>query len=163
MPSPIDTKNTLVLGIGNILLSDEGVGVHLLHYLQQHYQFESVEFIDGGTLSFTLAIAIENTEQLIVLDAAQWHEPPGTIRCLQDEAMDVFLSKPSLSVHEVSLVDLLNIARLTGRFPKRRALIGIQPETLSWGTTATTQVTQALPIAAQQVAKLIQQWQQQPA
>lgn len=153
------TTKTLVLGIGNTLLSDEGVGVHLLNYLQKHYDFPRVDFLDGGTLSFTLATSLENTEQLIVLDAAQWHQPPGTIRVLQDEAMDTFLSKPSLSVHEVSLVDLFDITRLTGHLPKKRALIGIQPEYLDWGDKPTEKVAQAIPRAAQQAAELIQAWQ----
>ncbi len=153
------TATTLVLGIGNILLSDEGVGVHLLNYLEKHYDFHQVKFVDGGTLSFTLATLIENTENLLVLDAAQWQQMPGSIRILHNEAMDSFLSKPSLSVHEVSLVDLFDIARLTGHFPKRRALIGIQPDSLDWGDQPTEKVAQAIPLAAQQAAELIQTWQ----
>ena len=151
-------SRTLVLGIGNTLLSDEGVGIHVLRYLQSHHPLPDVEFLDGGTLSFPLATAIENTENLIVLDAAQWHQTPGTIRCLQNEAMDQFLSKPSLSVHEVSLVDLLDIARLTGHYPQQRALIGIQPEVLDWGHDPSPSIAQVIPDAAQQTLRLIQHW-----
>ncbi len=158
MYADITRTSTLVLGIGNTLLSDEGIGVHVLHYLQHHHELPNVEYLDGGTLSFPLATAIENHQNLIVLDAAQWHESPGTIRCLQNEAMDQFLSKPSLSVHEVSLVDLLDIARLTGYFPKQRALIGIQPDILDWGDSPSPVIAQVIPNVVQHTLELIKHW-----
>ena len=72
--------NTLVLGIGNTLLSDEGLGIHLLNYLRSNYpEFPGVTYLDGGTLSFTLAPEIEDCDNLIVLDAAQLDAEPGSI------------------------------------------------------------------------------------
>lgn len=152
---------TLVLGIGNTLLSDEGAGVHAIHYLQdRHPDFPATTFIDGGTLSFTLATDIEQTDNLIVIDAAQLHAAPGTIKIFVNEDMDHFLGKGNKrSVHEVGLLDLMHISRLTGHFPRQRALIGIQPEKLDWGETPTEAVSAAIPLACKQAIEQIRSWQ----
>ncbi|HEY9150780.1 MAG TPA: hydrogenase maturation protease, partial [Gammaproteobacteria bacterium] len=121
MPTP---PSVLVLGIGNSLLSDEGVGVHAIHSLEKESPLPGVQYLDGGTLSFTLAGTIEDSEQLIVVDAAELGAPAGTVRCFEGTAMDGFLgSNRKRSVHEVSLLDLLAVVLLAGRLPERRALV----------------------------------------
>jgi hydrogenase maturation protease len=155
-------NNTLVLGIGNTLLADEGAGIHALQYLCTRFpEIPGVRYLDGGTLSFTLAGEIEDSDNLIVIDAAQLGAPPGTVCVMAGDAMDHFLGKGKQSVHEVGLVDLMDIARLTGTFPKHRALIGIQPGTLGWGEQPSTVVSQAFPKVAQQAQELIDQWSAQ--
>jgi hydrogenase maturation protease len=151
---------TLVLGIGNLLLTDEGAGIHVLRYLTEHHpHLPGVEYLDGGTLSFTLAAAIEDADHVIVIDAAQLHAPPGTVRCFEGEIMDRQLGAAKLSVHEVGLVDLMDIVRLAGRLPHRRALVGIQPETIAeWGENPTPMVAAAVPRAAAEVVRLIDAW-----
>ena len=151
---------TLVLGIGNNLLTDEGAGVHAIAYLQQHHAaLADTRFLDGGTLSFTLAEDIGAADQLIVVDATQLHAPAGTVRVYEDAEFDAFLhGQPNRSVHEVGLVDLLQIMRLTERLPQRRALVGIQPEILDWGETPTTAVAAAIPVACQHVVDVIHRW-----
>jgi hydrogenase maturation protease len=153
--------HTLVLGIGNTLLSDEGVGVHAIQYLQQHHaDIPETEYIDGGTLSFTLAGLIEQAQNLIVIDAAQLHAQPGTIRTFVDSEMDDFLNhNRKSSVHEVSLMDLLSIAALSEQLPPQRALIGIQPEIVDWGEAPSVKVQAAIPHACAQVLSLIKAWQ----
>jgi hydrogenase maturation protease len=153
-------NHTLVLGIGNTLLSDEGAGVHMLDYLRDHFpDLPCVEYLDGGTLSFTLAAWIEEATNLIVVDAAELQAAPGTVQVFRGEAMDRFAGKTKRSVHEVSLGDLLSIAHLTGTLPANRALIAIQPEMLEWGSSLSDGVARALPCAAQQVVDLIMEWQ----
>jgi hydrogenase maturation protease len=150
---------TLVLGIGNTLLSDEGAGVHALVYLQTHHpDLDGVAYLDGGTLSFTLAEAITESDNLVVLDAAQLGADPGTVRGFVGEDMDRFLGTTKRSVHEVGLLDLLDIARLSERLPANRALIGIQPEKLDWGDAPTEPVSDAIPEAAGMALKLIESW-----
>ena len=152
--------STLVLGIGNNLLTDEGAGVHAITYLQQHHAtLANTRYLDGGTLSFTLAEDIGAADQLIVVDATQLCAPAGTVQVYEDTEFDAFLhGQPNRSVHEVGLVDLLQIMRLTDRLPKRRALIGIQPETLDWGEVPTPSVAAAIPIACQHVVDVITRW-----
>ena len=151
---------TLVLGIGNTLLTDEGCGVHVLDQLRElGLESHSVTLLDGGTLSFMLTETIQKHEQLVVLDAAQLGEAPGTLRCLVNEEMDRFLGKCKRSAHEVGLLDLMDIARLTDSLPRRRALIGIQPEVVDWGTEPTPAVAEAIPLAVEEVCRLLDEWQ----
>lgn len=152
-------QRTLVLGIGNTLLSDEGLGIHLLEYLRaRHPEIPGVSWVDGGTLSFTLAPLIEEHENLIVLDAAQLNRAPGAIRLLTGAEMDAFVGHGKRSVHEVGLIDLLTIARLQERLPERRALLGIQPAEFGWGDHPGAAVSRAIPEAAAQVLNLIHSW-----
>jgi hydrogenase maturation protease len=155
------TRRTLVLGIGNTLLGDEGVGVHAVHALEARLGSpKNVQFLDGGTLSFTLAGPIESTDQLIVIDAAQLNAPPGTVQAFEGEEMDRFLGRQrKRSVHEVGLLDLMTIARLTDALPARRALIAVQPEYVDWADAPTPAVAAAIPRACDIANGLIERWQ----
>jgi hydrogenase maturation protease len=120
---------------------------------------DDIELMDGGTLSFTLAGAIEDAEQLIVIDAAQYDGEPGTTKVFIGEQMDVFVGgNRKRSVHEVSLIDLLMIARLAGQLPQQRALIGIQPRDIDWGETPTPPVAAAIQEACDQALQLVKEW-----
>jgi hydrogenase maturation protease len=150
----------LVLGIGNVLLCDEGAGVHAMRRLEQGCRDPTVQFADGGTLSFTLAGLIEASPALIVLDAAEMKAPPGSVAVFEGERMDAFLgSERKRSVHEVGLLDLMALAALGGRLPERRALIGIQPQTVDWAEEPTPVVAQAIPMACERARELIERWQ----
>jgi hydrogenase maturation protease len=154
------SEPTLVLGIGNILLGDEGCGVRAMEYLRARFpELPGVAYLDGGTLSFTLAPAIERVSRLIVLDAAQLQAEPGTVRCFEGADMDRFLGQVKRTVHEVGLLDLLDIARLCERLPPRRALVGIQARQISWSDTLSPPVAAALPVAAEYVLALLEKWQ----
>jgi len=157
----LNNNKTLVLGIGNTLLSDEGVGVHVINQLLQDDDCgDDIIYLDGGTLSFTLAHPIESCDQLIVVDASEIKSSPGTVRVFENEDMDHFVTTGNKkSVHEVGLVDVMSIAMLAGKLPARRALVGIQPESLDWGEHPTVAVQQAIPEACEQVRCLIDRWQ----
>ena len=152
-------ESILILGIGNTLLQDEGVGVHVIDYLRQSGELpEKVSLVDGGTLSFSLVADIEDADKLIIIDAAELGEAPGTIRCLENEDMDRFIGGMRRSVHEVSLLDLMDMARLTGFLPRQRALLGIQPQIVDWGEQPSAQVRTAIPEAAARVIRLVKNW-----
>jgi hydrogenase maturation protease len=152
---------TLILGIGNTLLSDEGVGVHVVRHLAAHHGDEpDVTFLDGGTLSFTLAGDIADHDCLIVVDAARLDGPPGTVGCFEDEAMDRYLGRAQMSVHEVGLSDLMDMARLSDTLPRHRALIGIQPSVLDLGDGPSVEVAPAVAVAAGLALDLARRWQQ---
>jgi len=153
---------TVVLGVGNTLLSDEGVGVHVVEQLRRvHPDLHGVEYVDGGTLSFTLAGTMAEAEQLIIIDAAELRAAPGTVTLFENTAMDDYLGRGKRrSVHEVSLLDLLAIAHLTDSLPARRALIGIQPQELGWGDAPSPAVAAAIPCACDMTIDLIRKWRQ---
>lgn len=157
-------RTTLILGIGNTLLSDEGVGIHVIDHLDaSNPDRQHITCLDGGTLSFTLAGPIAEHDNLVVIDATQLHAPPGTLQTFIGSKMDSFLGGTRQNVHEVSLADLLDISRLSGCLPQNRALIGIQPEFIDWGDGVSAQVAGAIEPAAAQALALHQTWQQTPS
>lgn len=149
---------TVVLGIGNTLLADEGVGVHVVGAMRRE-RAPGVEFIDGGTLSYALAADLYGAARLIVVDAAELGEAPGALRVLTGEAMDRFLAGPTRrSVHEAGLADLLQVLALEDGLPGERALVAIQPQSVDWGDAPTPAVAAALPAACRAVRALIDGW-----
>ncbi len=151
----------LVLGIGNTLLTDEGVGVHVVHALEPELgHLPEVTLLDGGTLSFTLAGPIEEADALIVVDAANIKTSPGGWTLLKGEEMDAFLtSNRKASVHEVGLTDLRAIAILAGHWPEKRAMLAIQPQTIDWGEQPTPAVAAAIPPVCAAIIEQIREWQ----
>jgi hydrogenase maturation protease len=157
-------NGTLILGLGNVLLTDEAVGAAVLKALEPiAEQDPDLTLYDGGTLSFTLAHPIADADRLIVVDAAAMGDPPGTVRVFEGAAMDRQLSAHAKSVHEVSLSDLFDIARLTDTLPAQRALIGIEPARVDWGDQLTAEVASAIPDAVAHIRALLTQWRQASA
>ncbi len=160
-PAQQDQVKTLVLGIGNTLLTDEGIGVHVLEKIKQSKSLilQDAEIMDGGTLSFTLAEPIEKCEQFIVIDAAELKAAPGTVKVFENQAMDSYITSGNKrSVHEVSLADVMSITLLSGHLPKKRALIGIQPLDIDWGDQPTEAVSAAIPVAVNEIESLLDRW-----
>jgi len=149
---------TLVLGVGNTLLADEGAGVHAMQFLKDQYDLPDTEFLDGGTLSFTLAGAIAEATNLIIFDAAQLDSEPGCVRVFEGAEFQDYLSSGCRSVHEVGFADLMDITRLLDCLPDNCALIGIQPGYVDWSDRPGEAVHDAIPKAAAQGAALICRW-----
>ena len=151
--------DTLILGVGNTLLTDEGAGVHAMTYLQREGDLpDNVRFLDAGTLSFVLADDIASAANLIIFDAAQLDADAGEVCVFEGPALDEFLTSGRRSVHEVGFADLMDIARLQDCLPRRRALIGIQPGDFGWGSEPGNAVRAALPRAAARARELLADW-----
>jgi hydrogenase maturation protease len=149
----------LVLGFGNILLGDDGAGVQLVARLSAVLPDSRCEFVDGGTMSFSLLSHVENANALLVIDAAELGHPPGFTALFENGAMDDFLrTSRRRTVHEVGLVDLLDMARLRDCLPHRRALLCIQPGLIDWSETLSPAVEAALAQASNQARKLLSRW-----
>ena len=151
--------SSLVLGFGNVLLSDDGAGVQLVQQLRSELGEDAATFVDAGTLSFSLLSYVDAANSLLVIDAANINGAPGTIGLFRGAAMDEFLSSNRRrSVHEVGLIDLLDMARLGDCLPRRRALLCIQPQRIDWSESLSDPVASALPEAARQATALLQRW-----
>jgi hydrogenase maturation protease len=149
----------LVLGFGNILLGDDGAGVSIVERLRADALFDACELIDGGTLSFTLLPYVEATDALLVVDAAELEASPGMVALFEGSAMDSFLrSARRRTVHEVGIIDLLDMARLRGSLPSRRALLCIQPGPIDWTDALSTPVELGLATAVSKARALISIW-----
>lgn len=149
-------SSTLVIGIGNSLLGDDGAGIHVIQRLGSRSLPGHVELVDGGTLSFTLLEKVEGAERLIIVDAARLEAEPGAVRVFRDAEMDGYLAKGNRpSVHEVNLLDVLTAARLRGRLPPCYALVGIQPRDVEWSSTPSQPVEKAVDEAVGIIVEML--------
>lgn len=124
-----------LIGLGNILMRDEGVGVHAVEALKKGYDFpDQIKLLDGGTMGLDLLPYIEEMEKVLFIDALDLKKEPGTIAVLEDDEIPSIL-KPALSFHQVGLSDLLFAAKFMGMKPSKITLIGIQPEKIEMGLT----------------------------
>lgn len=149
---------TLVLGLGNRLMSDDGFGVEVLTLLSSRYRFSgAVRLLDGGTLGLDLLPYLEDVDNLLIIDALETQAPPGEVSRLEgDEVPRAFASK--LSVHQMGVQDLLAVAELQGHLPARLVVWGVQPQSVEVGLDLTPTVAAALPDVVQGVVTELQGW-----
>jgi len=130
----------VVLGIGNILLSDEGVGVRVVDRLEKEYRLPpEVEVIDGGTCGMEMLEQLESLDALIVVDCVRCGQPPATPVLLKGDDVPVFF-KTKLSPHQVSLSDVLASLEFTDKAPQQTVIVGIQPVSMDTGMELTPEV-----------------------
>lgn len=133
----------LVLGLGNILLSDEGVGVRVVEALAANYVFpEEVQLVDGGTCGMDLMDIVAGCDVLIVVDAMRAEAKPGTVLRFADDDVQASFQL-CLSPHQLGLSDLLAALTLTDETPQRVILIGIVAQDLSLGLELSDSVADA--------------------
>ncbi|ARE38823.1 Hydrogenase maturation protease [Rhodovulum sp. P5] len=151
-------RSTLVLGVGNSLLSDDGVGLHVLDAVRARDLPPDILLCDGGTIGLALLGEVAAAAALIAVDACNMGAAPGELRVFEGVAMDAMLRGTKRSAHEVALADLLDAARLTGALPAHRALVAIQPVSTEWGLEPTPEVAAAVPLAVDAVMHLHRTW-----
>jgi hydrogenase maturation protease len=141
----------LVLGLGNVLCGDDGVGAVAVHLLERRYRVpDGVQVLDGGTLGLSLLPLVEQAQVAILVDAIRTDDPPGSlVRIEGDDVAPAVASR--LSVHQVGVMDLLEAARWRGRLPPRLVLLGIVPQSLELGVRRTSAVEAALPSLVESV------------
>jgi hydrogenase maturation protease len=135
----------LVLGLGNVLCGDDGLGAVAIARIGARYEVpEGVSVLDGGTLGLSLLPYVEDSEKVILVDAINAEAPPGSfVRLEGDEVGPAVAGR--LSVHQVGVADLLDAARWRGRLPEELVLLGLVPETLEVGVTRSACVEAGLP------------------
>jgi len=152
----------LVLGLGNLLLQDEGVGVRVIERLRARYAFpDHVIVLDGGTLGLDLLPYIEEASHLVIVDAVNAGKEPGTLVRLVNDEIPAFLG-PKVSPHQVGLQDVLALAQLRGHSPAEVVLWGVQAERLAPGLDLSPAVAaQVEPLCARVIEELTR-WQSAP-
>ncbi len=149
---------TSIIGLGNILLKDEGVGVHTVNAIRERYSFSpDVEIIDGGTLGLDLLHFFEGKDQVLILDAVDFHKEPGYIGVLDDENIPSALFA-KLSVHHIGLSDVLFAAKLLNFTPAKLRLIGIQPESIEVGLDMTASISGKMDQLIDLVIQTLKEW-----
>jgi hydrogenase maturation protease len=150
--------NTVVLGLGNLLRRDEGLGIRAMERLRAMYVLPpSVQCVDGGTLGLDLLCYVEDVERLLVLDAALTGGPPGTLLRLWQEEIPAFFGMRT-SPHEIALPDLLAVTRLRGTAPRELVFWGMQPDTIALGWDLTEAVAAHLDELADAAAAELRRW-----
>ena len=137
---------TLVIGLGNRLLSDEGIGLVLLEALaRQATEFPSVDFLELGTGGMAVFHAMAGRKTALILDCARMGAAPGVIRCFTPDTVRSGEAQPFFSLHEGALLDLIALSRRVGECPERIIIFGIQPETLMPGEQVSPILQARLP------------------
>lgn len=140
-----NTKKVLILGVGNILLRDEGVGVRAVEKIKNEYPLpDEIEVMDGGSLGLRLLPYLEGREAIFIIDAVDGRDKPGDIFRIEGEDIEEIYNARKLSSHQIGLREVLALARLQDIMPKKLCLFGIQPYTVDLGLDLSEPVSSRL-------------------
>ena len=154
---------TLVLGVGNLLVSDEGVGVHVIERLTETYDLpKGVQVLDGGTLGLDLLYYLEGVENLLIVDAVEMDKEPGTLLRMQGDEIPSFLSI-KMSPHQIGIPDMLFAAKLRDLYPRNVVLWGIQPATLEVGLELSPVIAAQVDVLVSKIVAQLTQWGERPS
>ena len=138
-------KKTIVLGLGNPLMSDEGIGVCLVDRLSElSDKYSEVEFIDAGTGGLTLLHFFEGREKAVIIDCAMMEKEPGTIKKFTPEQVKSVKQLAHQSLHEQDILKIIKMAKTLDQCPKEIVIFGIQPEQVSLGQTLSNELEQKI-------------------
>ncbi|MBW4055751.1 MAG: hydrogenase maturation protease [Proteobacteria bacterium] len=125
---------TLVFGAGNLLLTDEGFGVHFITYLQKHYRFpEDVELYDGGTLGIMVTHMLEAADHVYLVDVIDAKGEPGDICRYEKEDFMLGRLPIKMSPHQIGIQEVLALSELRDRCPEKISLFGVIPQSYDAG------------------------------
>lgn len=144
----------MILGIGNLLMGDEGVGVHTVRALGKMALPAGIELVDGGT-SPELLQYLDTAEKLVVIDAMDISDAPGSIYRFRLNDLKTE-PKGMASAHDIGLMSLINLSRLTGRRIPETVFIGVQPKTMDWGMELSPDVMAKIPVILRLVMQEVQ-------
>jgi hydrogenase maturation protease len=148
-----DRTPVLVLGLGNVVCTDDGAGIAAIHKLIREYDLpEGVLALDGGTLGLSLLPLVDSADQVILVDAINGEGPPGTQVLIEgDEVAPAVYER--LSPHQIGVADVLAGASLLGRYPDRVVVIGVVPESIELGVERTPAVEASIPELVERVVE----------
>ena len=151
-----------VIGVGNVVLSDDGLGVHAVRRLAERHDVAGVEIVEGGTAGLLLLPCLADARRAIVVDAIDTGAAPGTLVRLEGGDLDRGLATVS-TVHDVGLADLLGAARISGAWPEELVLHGAQPGSTAVGAELTAPLAACLDRLVDRVASDLARWGATPA
>ena len=154
-----DGNNEIVLlGVGNILLTDEGLGVHVVEDLKANYTFTpQISLIDGGTMGMELLTYMRGMKKILLIDAVNGGEAPGTIYEFPHRELEQYFTD-HISVHEVGMQDILRIRAIQENPLEDAIVIGVEPESLDVGFEPSAPVQKALPEVKERVLRVLREW-----
>ncbi|WP_456434206.1 HyaD/HybD family hydrogenase maturation endopeptidase [Thermosulfuriphilus sp.] len=133
-----------LVGLGNLLLKDEGFGVHFVRHLERRYHFpRGVQLIDGGCAGFSLLNLIRGYEAVVIFDVLLDQAPPGTIKLLDEKALEALPPTSLASAHQVGIKDALALGRLSGLLPKHFWAYTVIPKEIAPGVGLSPEIEAA--------------------
>lgn len=154
----IKNNPIVLLGVGNILLTDEGFGVHVVNQLREDYVFNPpITILDGGTMGMELLTYMRGMTKLLLVDAINGGDAPGTVYEFPHEEMNSYFTE-AISVHEVGMQDILRIRAIQEDPLEDAVVIGVEPESLEIGFEPSAPVQRALPEVKERVLHVLQEW-----
>ena len=148
-----------VLGVGNILMQDEGFGVRVVEKLLSQYEFpENVQVLDGGTLGMELLRFLIGTDRLILVDAVSGNLPPGSVYHFNHDEVKAYF-KEKVSMHELGIQDVLAVLEVMEKSAKEIRILGVQPLTIDIGLEMTPLITGVVDDVAEKLLLILREWQ----
>lgn len=158
------TGRRMVMGLGNTLNKDEGLGVYALKALETYLKENmkeslpsDLEFVDGGVLGLNLLPWVEECSHLLVLDAINARKEPGTLIELKRDEIPLYTGI-KMSDHQITFQEVLGLASFRGKLPEHLHMIGIQPEDISIGVDVSACVTATMPEVQKRAVKVLVEW-----
>jgi hydrogenase maturation protease len=157
-------SNAIVLGIGNLLNTDEGMGIHAVRRLEEQLgeSNDDLQFVDGGTLGLNLLPLIEAASHVLLLDCVDAGRPPGTVIELAKDQIPLY-SGVKMSLHQTTFQEVLGLAEIRHSLPHHLHLIGVQPANLSVGVELSPIVADQLPEVVKRAKEILAGWGILPA
>lgn len=154
-------SSTVVIGVGNSILSDDGVGVHAVRALQDDPRVPpDVAILDGGTIGLELLPYASDASRILILDAMDSGEAPGTLACMTGK--DLLGAKTGRSVHQLGVADLISALALVSTHPQEIVVLGVQPANTDWGTALSPAVGAALAPLIEAAVRQLLLWRGSP-
>jgi len=141
---PDEKKKTVILGVGNLLLSDEGVGVHVINKMMDMHFPPDIELIEGGVDGLRLMNLVVGVDRLIVIDAVKGGGSPGSIYKFRPEEFVTRTDTSKLSVHQVGILEVIRLSGLVGKLPET-TIIGVEPKSIEMGMELTPKIQSKVP------------------
>ncbi|OEH92814.1 HyaD/HybD family hydrogenase maturation endopeptidase [Bacillus solimangrovi] len=160
IPNKKLVKKITVLGIGNTLYSDEGLGVHIIPELERALcEFDNVEILEGATEGIRLLEPIEQCDLLIIIDAINAGKEPGTLIVLRDDEIPSYFGI-KMSIHQLGFQEVLQAAKLLERMPEEMVMFGLQPHSLQFGIGLTEKIQDCIPTLIKEIKQQIHIWRE---
>ena len=148
-------ENKLVIGIGNILLKDEGVGVRCIEYLRSRGLDNRIKLVDGATLGFDLLEEINGFEKVVIVDAVDMGKEPGHVASFNAEQLLSLPCSEKFSLHEMDLIDVIQVGKKIGYNFGNVRIVGIQPKEVSCGDSLSEVIEEKMPVLVERVLREI--------
>lgn len=148
----MQSPKIMVMGVGNILLSDEGLGVRFLDELAKTTLPDNVELLEGGTAGLELVHLIQDIDFLIIVDAFNANAEPGSLFRFQPGDLQIIPEQYEVSFHQIGIIEVLAMAKVLGQAPQT-LIFGVQPKSLEWGLDISPEIQALFPRLVEFVLK----------